>query len=369
MKKSILTIVFTILLMCLNAYYYIPYNILTQGYEKGLGNISNPSLIWNNNPHSMVNSPGLLGFAKEGITLNFLNDNYLSLIAPGYDEWISVNSYKYDANIAYYNNGIGILFPMINPDGEFGFGFKTETMEHTVFSYDKYYSFGLAFNPMDFYNIEHSRWQVAMGMTFNIEDIENQVGDFSGNFWNMGFTGLYKPVAFEDGSLYDVEITQGLNFSNVFGNSVEFENLRGAFKSRYCRSLTFAVAGKVSMYSTKGTFIEPVSDNFFSFMYTFLKDNLFEFEDYDEDTQNGIEFGFLDIFFLRYGFSKEGVFRELDNMFDSDTFGFGIKLAANDYFEFCYDESTFGDPENETALTLNLNLKKIWSKLKTQNQM
>ena len=353
-----LIIVVTVFTTCLNAY-YTQGNALAQGYERRLGHNSNPSIIWGNNPHAMLTSPGLLGFAKDGLTMNYINRRYSS-------NWIC-DCYLYEMNATFYNNGIGLLFPLINADGGFGFSEYRDFKDVDAEQVDNYLSFGAAFNPVDFFDLD-KKWEFAAGVTFNFQNYDFNYRNFDrgvyefdsltldGFFCNFGITSVVTPVTFSDNRFFNVELVQGVNLSNVFGNTVEYkydEQNMGQHISKYKQSIDVGLSGKLSLLSTQNTIVEPISSNCISFLYTFCCENLFEIEDDKSIIFHGAELGILDVFFIDYGFSNDSRYGVAENLFDSDNYGYRIKLSAADYFEILFDET----------YTINLNLKKIWGKV------
>ncbi len=334
--------------------------LVPNAYSRSFGNIHNPSLIWDQNPNSLRANPALLGFSNYDISVGFMQDKWL--------EHYPVNIHLYESNVSTYRNGIGLSFPLLNSDTKFGYTVSSEESEYQSNSSsgsDKNYTFSIAFNPFDYFDYRPygNKWEAAIGLSNTFSIFENSYGDAYGFFTNIGIVNTIRPITFKDGRYLNIELVQAVTHTNLFDTEMKYTDDSETF----IRGLLWGFSGKASIYSTEGTFLSPFIDNYFSVMYAHAIEHLFDHGSIDVQDfhTNGLELGFLDTVFLRYGFydDEDWIYRQRnkDDLFNAQSVGMGFKIGLKDYFSFTYDYSCKGHNDDLTSLYFRSNILKIYN--------
>ncbi len=358
LKVKIIIILLLVMTATLTAQYAGNVYLVPNAYSRSFGNIHNPSLIWDQNPNSLRANPALLGFSNYDFSIGFMQDMWLEKISDNYD--------FYESTISYYKNGIGFSLPFINTDADFGYVFSVDGSDYQSSSNsEKNYTFSVAFNPFDYFDYRPygNKWEAAIGLSNTFSIFENSYGDADGFFTNIGIVNTIRPFTFEDDKYMNIELVQAVTHTNLFDTEMKYKNDSDTF----IRGLLWGFSGKASIYSTEGTFLSPFIDNYFSVMYAHAIEHLFDHGSIDVQDfhTNGLELGFLDTVFLRYGFydDKEWSFiqRKKDDLFNAQSVGMGFKIGLKDYFSFTYDYSCTGHNDELSSMYLNCNILKIYS--------
>ncbi len=304
-KKIVLTILLIFSISFAKSYKGYKYNVffgsMGSARSEAMGRIlsvDEQSFSFLSNPANLTNSKNLY--------FSYSNSDYIHF--GGYKSDYHFSGIKYN----YKDNYLGLNFLYI-PTGS-GHMNANDNPNYKIIS------LSYAKPLFNFINI---------GIRSNIL-IDNIVKDNKkvGNFWDFGLTksiGIYQSQKIKD------HFSIGLQYSNIFNQEMDLEYSKLLFPS------VFRVGLKNDFYYSNS---DVWSDAYIFKLSTAIEYQNITNSDYFDGIRYGMELGFLDMLFSRYGYYDISQIQNYDpidkahynDSFKEKTFGFGVKLEVQRYF-------------------------------------
>ncbi|MCF7912195.1 MAG: hypothetical protein K9M99_06685 [Candidatus Cloacimonetes bacterium] len=359
MKREILLVI-VIIIICIPSYtlncsypsYHSP-----SAFDRVFGSVSGCCNIWNTNPLSVWSNPAKLGYHR-GFSLGYSSAN---------DSNYNEISYR-AAYITYGYKGMGVMLPMINSHGKFGYSYKENdrieidedgNLVKTADYYDSSSQFAFGFNLLEIYN------------NYNTNELTSDWQNFTD--LSMGYNG---GIAYESNTPnYGTSEIEGnedakYNYSDGLGMVLRISPLNETnFKEYYYLKADIITAmdlnGIISSYnkSFKSGFslrlaadLEKYLPEYYDVLSDISKNVVTMYISYETCNSNefqfsssGIELTFLDILSLRTG---------KDDDAEKYNFGIGLNFQYKDYYQFQLNIALLdkGDFNNQVYLDIMLNV-------------
>lgn len=334
------------------------------------GNQSGTAYIWGNNPLNSWSNPALLAY-NNGLSLGWSHDPWFEDVIKG----IYINS----SYLSYANQNFGVLIPMINASSKFGttcdYGEQEvyDAQGHLVGTFNSYETcarFAVAkklFHLNLFHNTGSSdsftfsggydfRYITSNLPMFVADSLDRDI--VHSTMHGLGLLGhfIHHQRLHLTNSSLTFEITLGFYQMNILENEMRYET--GEYPLPYGNR--FGVTGKVS-YNFENIAPIPIPFLHENISICYVYDTQ-EFGDWESEWGSGFEFGFFNIFFLRWG-----EFHDEQGHIEGKTSGVGIKLNFKDVVHFEYNYATFPGGELQARqrkedLMVSVDLMKLFQR-------
>lgn len=391
-------------LLCLIIIVLISFNLHSVSNFAAIFTLFNPSAenlafgldagtadIWHRNPLSVWSNPAKLGYYK-GLSFGYSRDAWLDKVD------VLNDLYHNSSYLSFGWKGIGISLPFVNNNQKFGtildLGEQVQTDENgnylgTYNPYETCSEFAVGVNTLEFlanlsensfkdniYNLSYYT-DLSLGYSFNyifsdlvlegtVQPEQDVKLKAKSHFHNIGLIARVSPFNSQNYEILNIDFTGGIKYLNISEEKINYPN-SGSDANPLPYGTKTAISGRLALnledMLSKSTLLNNPANNFIS---SFCKDLLSIYASYEENKygdrsteyDKGVEFGLLNIFYLRSG-------EHSDNYgLSGKISGYGINLSYKNWFHLQYNHVSFPggglqETQEKSDYMINVNILKI----------